>query len=72
MTKAEYDALDLYYQSRKEYERKRVLQIIMKKFAGILFIGISVADALLLEDLTVGSIFVPLGLYLVFTRRKGW
>lgn len=61
---------DMYYQARREYERKRILYFLMQKLAGILCIGISALDAILLQDLTVGVIFVPLGIYLIFTRER--
>ena len=70
MERWENDALDLYYQSRREHERKRVLYFIMQKLAGVLCIGVSALDAVLLQDLTVGTIFVPVGLYLIFTRER--
>lgn len=64
------ELFELYYQERKEYERKRALYFLVQRLIGVLCIGISVADAMLLQDLTLGTIFVPLGLYLIFTRER--
>ena len=66
----ERDAFELYYQSRKESERKRVRYFLMQKLAGLLCLAISALDAILLQDLTVGVIFVPVGIYLLFTRER--
>ena len=64
------EELELYYQTRREYERKRALYFLIQRLVGILCIGISFLDATLLQDLTLGVVFVPLGLYLIFTRQK--
>ena len=66
----ENEELELYYQTRREYERKRALYFLMQRLAGTMCIGISFLDATLLQDLTLGVVFVPLGLYLIFTRER--
>lgn len=63
-------AFEDYYEERKARERKRALYFLMQKLAGLLCLGISALDAILLQDLTVAVIFVPLGLYLILTREK--
>lgn len=65
----ENDALDLYYQSRKEYERKRLMKVLTQKAIGLAMIALSIADAVFLQDLTLGVVFVPVGLYVMV---KGW
>ena len=70
MERYENDALDLYYQSRREREKRNFLIYLMQKLIGLVCIGISTADAILLQDLTLGVIFVPLGVYLLFTRER--
>ena len=52
---------------RKAKMRKYFL---MQKMVGVLCIALTVLSAILIEDVTIGSLFVPLGLYLMFTREK--
>ena len=70
MNNFENDAFDLYYQSRREREKRNLAISLIQKLIGLLCIGISTADAILLQDLTLGAIFVPFGVYLLFTREK--
>lgn len=63
-------SLEAYYQSRRKAEKANLRYFLVQKLAGILCIGISALDAILLQDLTVGVIFVPLGIYLIFTRER--
>ena len=43
---------------------------IMQKFAGIFFIVMSILAIWLEKDATIAVIFVPLGLYLIFTKKQ--
>ena len=43
---------------------------IMQKFAGIFFIAVSIITFILEKDLTIAILFVPLGLWMMFTRKK--
>ena len=70
MEKWERDAFDLYYQARKERERKRLFGMLLQKFYGIVLLGISAATVVLLQDLTVSVILVPVGVVLLFTRER--
>ena len=69
----ENDAFELYYQNRKENERKQARKLVALKLCGLLFIGLGIADALLLQDLTFPVAFAwPVGAYLVLVRKVVW
>ena len=41
-----------------------------QKLYGLIFIILSILDAIFLQDLTLGMIFVPVGIYVIFTRER--
>lgn len=43
-------------------------KMIKQKLCGIACIGITVFSGVLFHDVTIGGLFVPLGLYLIVTR----
>ena len=65
----EDDVLDIYYREKRERERRKFKLSLVQKVIGLLCIILSIADAVLLQDLTLGVIFIPTGLYLLFTRE---
>ena len=64
------EELELYYQTRREYERKRALYFLAQKTCGLILVGITVLSAFCLGDATISIITMPLGIYLLFTRQK--
>lgn len=65
----EDDVLDIYYRERREREKRKFKLSIIQKVIGLLCIALSIADAVLLQDLTLGVIFIPVGLYAIFTKE---
>ncbi len=56
---------------RIERHKREILKYYMiQKSMGIFFILVSLAMILIDNDATVALFFVPLGLYLIFTREK--
>ncbi len=59
------------YKERKARKREKALYYIKQKITGFVLVGISVLLPLLLDgDATVSVFFLPLGLYLIFTKEK--
>lgn len=52
---------------RKAKMRKYFL---VQKLIGVLCIALTILSAILIQDVTIGCLFVPLGLYLMFTKEK--
>ena len=45
------------------------LYFLIQKLIGVCLVGLSILAAVLLKEGTVGLIFAPWGLYLIFTKR---
>ena len=57
--------------AERKAKRENILYYAKQKLIGLLAIGVSIASPLLLDgDATVSVIMLPLGLYLLFTKKK--
>jgi len=65
----EDDVLDIIYREEQTARKRKARLSVLQKLIGLLCIALSVADAILLQDLTLGVVFVPTGLYAIFTRE---
>ena len=64
------DAKRIIEAEQKE-KREMFLYKAKQKFIGMLAIGISIASPLLLDgDATISIIMLPLGIYILFTKKK--
>lgn len=53
-----------------EAEKEKRTQKIKQKLLGLLAIGIGIASPILLNDATVSLLFIPLGLFVFFTKEN--
>lgn len=59
------------YKKRKAQKRKNILYYAKQKLSGLALIAISIFIPLLFDgDATASVILLPLGIYLLFTRKK--
>ena len=57
--------------AERKAKRESLLYKAKQKLLGVVAIGVSIASPLLLDgDATVSVIMLPLGLYLLFTKKK--
>ena len=57
--------------AERQAKRESLLYKAKQKFIGLIAIAVSIASPLLLDgDATISVITLPLGLYLLFTRKK--
>ena len=58
-------------EAERKAKRENILYYAKQKLLGLLAIGISIVTPLLLDgDATISVITLPLGLYLLFTKKK--
>lgn len=50
--------------------RKNIIRIMKQKLIGIVSIVLCILSAIVMRDITIGCILIPLGLYLILTRKK--
>lgn len=50
-------------------KKEKLLHKAKQKILGILAIGVSIASPLLIGDATVSLLFIPLGIYMLFTKE---
>lgn len=56
--------------AENEAKREEILYKAKQKLIGFVLFGLSIASPLLIQDATVSVIMFPLGLYLIFTKKK--
>ena len=57
--------------AERQAKREKILYYAKQKLLGILAIGVSIASPLLLDgDATISVIMLPLGIYVLFTKKK--
>ena len=57
--------------AERQAKRVALLYKVKQKFIGLLAIGVSIASPLLLDgDATISLIMLPLGIYVLFTKKK--
>lgn len=57
--------------AERQAKRELLLYKAKQKLLGILAIGVSIASPLLLDgDATISLIMLPLGIYMLFTKKK--
>lgn len=66
----EYDGEVIPYSQYKEKQKQRKAFFRKQKACGILLVAIAAAAPFLIGDGTASLIFLPLGLYLTFTKQK--
>lgn len=66
----EFDGEVISYRQYKEKQKQRKAFFIKQKACGILLVAIAAAAPFLIGDGTAILIFLPLGLYLTFTKQK--
>ena len=58
-------------EAERKAKRENILYYAKQKLLGLLAIGASIATPILLDgDATISIITLPLGLYLLFTKKK--
>ena len=65
-----FDGEVIPYSQYKEKQKQRKAFFIKQKACGILLVAIAAAAPSLIGDGTASLIFLPLGLYLTFTKQK--
>lgn len=60
------------YQTRKrrKQKKKRTVYYFKQRLCGALLTLIGIVTPIVIEDITFSLIVIPLGLYLMFTKRK--
>ena len=66
----QFDGEVIPYRQYKEKQKQRKAFFIKQKACGILLVAIAAAAPFLTGDGTASLIFLPLGLYLTFTKHK--
>lgn len=66
----QFDGEVIPYRQYKEKQKQRKAFFIKQKACGILLVAIAAAAPFLIGDGTAILIFLPLGLYLTFTKQK--
>jgi len=66
----QFDGEVIPYRQYKEKQKQRKAFFRKQKACGILFVAIAAATPFLIGDGTASLIFLPLGLYLIFTKQK--
>lgn len=66
----QFDGKVIPYRQYKEKQKQRKAFFIKQKACGILLVAIAAAAPFLIGDGTASLIFLPLGLYLTFTKQK--
>lgn len=66
----QFDGEVIPYRQYKEKQKQRKAFFIKQKACGILLVAIAAAASFLTGDGTANLIFLPLGLYLTFTKQK--
>ena len=57
--------------AERQAKRENILYYAKQKMLGIFAIGVSIASPLLLDgDATISVIMLPLGIYMLFTKKK--
>ena len=57
--------------AERQAKREKILYYAKQKLLGILAIGVSIASPILLDrDATISLIMLPLGIYMLFTKKK--
>lgn len=57
--------------AERQEKRESLLYKAKQKILGLLAIGVSIASPLLLDgDVTISVITLPLGIYILFTKKK--
>ena len=65
-----FDGEVIPYSQYKEKQKQRKAFFIKQKACGVLLVAIAAAAPFLIGDGTASLIFLPLGLYLTFTKHK--
>lgn len=66
----QFDGEVIPYRQYKEKQKQRKAFFRKQKACGILLVAIAAAALFLIGDGTASLIFLPLGLYLTFTKQK--
>lgn len=66
----QFDGEVIPYRQYKEKQKQRKAFFIKQKACGILLVAIAAAAPFLIGDGTASLLFLPLGLYLTFTKQK--
>lgn len=66
----QFDGEVIPYRQYKEKQKQRKAFFIKQKACGVLLVEIAAAAPFLIGDGTASLIFLPLGLYLTFTKQK--
>lgn len=66
----QFDGEVIPYRQYKEKQKQRKAFFIKQKACGVLLVAIAAAAPFLIGDGTASLIFLPLGLYLTFTKHK--
>ena len=66
----QFDGEVIPYSQYKEKQKQRKAFFRKQKACGILLVAIAAAAPFLIGDGTASPIFLPLGLYLTFTKHK--
>lgn len=66
----QFDGEVIPYRQYKEKQKQRKAFFIKQKACGVLLVAIAAAAPFLIGDGTASLIFLPLGLYLTFTKQK--
>ncbi len=66
----QFDGEVISYRQYKEKQEQRKAFFIKQKACGILLVAIAAAAPFLIGDGTASLLFLPLGLYLTFTKQK--
>ena len=57
--------------AERQAKRESVLYKAKQKFIGLIAIAVSIASPILLDgDATISVIMLPLGIYMIFTKKK--
>ena len=65
----QFDGEVIPYRQYKEKQKQRKAFFIKQKACGVLLVAIAAAAPFLIGDATASLIFLPLGLYLTFTKH---
>ena len=66
----QFDGEVISYRQYKEKQKQRKAFFIKQKACGILLVAIAAVAPFLIGDGTASLLFLPLGLYLTFTKQK--
>lgn len=66
----QFDGEVISYRQYKEKQKQRKAFFIKQKACGILLVAIAATAPFLIGDGTASLLFLPLGLYLTFTKQK--